>query len=159
MKKRWIIGIAIFLLAAACLLPQLAANAHFLFSHETDKFTMAPADGWAAILAGGKPLQFYLIFCAGVALVLGAVLLTANYLDYQSGVQVITPKISTPLPAGQGQFGTARWLPKEQLHRTFASWRLTRRQTKELTALGKDAYRQVRVFRREHPEAIKNVEE
>ncbi|OFI05976.1 hypothetical protein CLOACE_13570 [Clostridium acetireducens DSM 10703] len=38
----------------------------------------------------------------------------ANNKPYQSDLREITPKISTPVPAGQKQFGSAEWLEKEK---------------------------------------------
>jgi type IV secretion system protein VirD4 len=46
--------------------------------------------------------------------------------DYQSKQIVVTPKISTPAPAGQGQCGTAKWLDKNQYDKLFDNFVLDR---------------------------------
>lgn len=132
--KRWLIGIAVLVLAATLLLPQLAADIDFFFAKATDKLTMNPLEGWAAVLAGGKPLGFYLILTVLVALLLTVVLFTGTYLNYRSDMQVVTPDIVTPCATGQGQFGTARWLPQEEVGRHFGIWRISGR-SKDLQAL------------------------
>lgn len=44
--------------------------------------------------------------------------------SYASEVMEITPDIHTPVPAGQGQHGTARWLKKEEFDKTFEHYTL-----------------------------------
>ncbi len=39
--------------------------------------------------------------------------------NYKSKVQQITPQISTPVPAGQGQHGTAKWMPENDFNKYF----------------------------------------
>lgn len=53
--------------------------------------------------------KLFLILDAGVLLGV-SVLILSNSKGYQSDQMVITPDLSTPVPAGQGQCGTARWL-------------------------------------------------
>lgn len=48
------------------------------------------------------------------------VLLTSDTKGYQSNIMKITDEIATPVPAGQGQCGTARWLPKNKFKESFA---------------------------------------
>ena len=36
----------------------------------------------------------------------------------------ITDTISTPVPAGQGQCGTAKWLPKKEYDKVFSNYEL-----------------------------------
>lgn len=124
MKKRRIIGIAVFLLTAGLLLPQIAADIHFFFSKEMDALTLNPLEGWTAILSGGNPLRLYLMLTAIVALLLLWVLFTGSYLNYRSGTWVVTPDIKTPSADGQGQFGTAQWLQPNQISRYYGVWKI-----------------------------------
>ena len=39
--------------------------------------------------------------------------------NYKGKVQQITPQISTPVPAGQGQHGTAKWMLKNDFDKYF----------------------------------------
>lgn len=126
MKKRWLVGLAVFLLAGALLLPQLAADMDFFFSRQFEKLTMDPRQGWTAVLGGGKALQFYFLLAAAVALLLVWVLFTSSYLNYRSKMWEVTPDIVTPCAAGQGQFGTARWLRPEKMGKYFGIWKVPR---------------------------------
>ena len=144
--KRWLIGIVVLVLAAALLLPQLAADIDFFFTKATDKLTMDPLEGWAAVLSGGKALGFYLFLTALAALLLAVVLFTSTYLNYRSDMQMVTPDIATPCAEGQGQFGTARWLSQKEADRYFGIWRISGR-NKDLQALleaGKNDRREIR---------------
>ncbi len=123
MKKRWIAGLVVFLLAAVLLVPQLAADMDFFFSRQLDRLTMNPLDGWTAVISNAKVLRFYLLLNALVALVLGAILLTGNSLDYRSKMWEVTPDIRTPCADGQGQFGTAKWLKPEAIAKFYGIWR------------------------------------
>lgn len=53
----------------------------------------------------------------------------ANNKPYQSDLRVITPKISTPVPAGQKQFGSAEWLTEKEKDLAFNSFILNRNDT------------------------------
>lgn len=48
----------------------------------------------------------------------------ANNKPYQSDLREITPKISTPVPAGQKQFGSAEWLTEKEKDSAFNSFTL-----------------------------------
>lgn len=122
MKKRWIAGLVVFLLAALLLLPQLAADMDYFFSKQLDRLTMNPLDGWAAVIRNTKALRFYLLLDALVGLMLGAILLTGSSLDYRSKMWEVTPDIITPCADGQGQFGTAKWLRPESIARFYGVW-------------------------------------
>lgn len=124
MKKRWGIALAAFVLAAGVVLPPLAADVDFFFTKRYELLTWKPSAGWAAVAAGGKPLRFYLLLCALAALLILWVMLTGSYLNYRSDMQQITPDIQTPCAAGQGQFGTARWLRPEKIKHFYGVWSL-----------------------------------
>lgn len=125
MIKRWIVGLTAFLLTGIFLLPQLAADMNFFFSRQFDKIIWNPFVGWVDMIASSKALQFYFLLLAAVGLLLLWILFTGSYLNYRSDMQRITPDIFTPCAAGQGQFGTARWLPKRDIPRFFGVWKLS----------------------------------
>lgn len=139
MLKRWLFALAVFLILAGVILPPLAADMDFFFLRQFTLLTWHPGAGWDAVLAGEKPLQFYLILCALAALLLLWVLFTGSYLNYRSGIQQITPDIETPCAAGHGEFGTARWLPKKRIRRVFGVWKIPRKDPafRELLDAGK----------------------
>lgn len=124
LKKRWIAGLVVFLLTAALLVPQLAANLDHFLKREMSQLTMNPLDGWAAIISSSRVFQLYLLLDGLVAVLLGTILLTGSSLDYRSKMWVVTPDIITPCADGQGQFGTAKWLKKADIPRFYKIWRV-----------------------------------
>lgn len=145
LKKRWIIAGAVLLICAAALLPQLAADTHLLLLREPGSVTLHPAVGWRVILADSRALKLYVLYVLVTAVVLLWTLVGGNYLRYRSDTQRITPEIVTPCPAGQGQYGTARWLTKEKLGRCFGVWRVPEKQDwyQELMEAGKASCKEV----------------
>lgn len=146
MIKRWIIAGIVMLAAATLLLPQLAADSHFLLLREVENITFSPAIGWKLMLQENRVLQFYLLYAALTALLLIWALVSSNYLKYRSDMQRITPDIETPCAAGQGQFGTARWMKPEDIGRFFAVWKVPKRKEwfQRLIAAGKTSYKEVK---------------
>lgn len=124
MKKRIIIAACIFAAAALAVLPVLAAATHALLLRDLGMITWNPVEGWSLVFLNDRIRKFYLLYLAGTALGLLWILINGTYLKYRSDMQVITPDIVTPRADGQGQFGTARWLPKEQIGRFFAIWKV-----------------------------------
>lgn len=143
--KRWIVGAVLLLLVAALLLPQAALSTHGLLSGEKELLTANPWQAWPAVLDNAKALQFYLIYLALVVLIIGWILVSSTYLAYRSDMQRITPDIRTPAPAGQGQFGTARWMEPKQISRNFGIWKVPKhnRTFRRLMDAGKDSYKEV----------------
>lgn len=126
MKKRCAVGLAVFILLAAFAVPQAAADIHFFFIQEWNSLIWTPLEGWKILLHGGKPMYFYLLLCGILAIALLGILLTGSSLNYRSGSWVVTPDIITPCADGQGQFGSARWLQANQIHRYFGIWKITK---------------------------------
>ena len=145
MLKRWIIAGSLLLLAAGLLLPPLAADTHYLMLHEMGSMTINPFESWKLVLEDNRVLKFYLLYTAVTALMLLWVLVCSNYLNYRSNMQQITPDILTPCAAGQGQFGTARWMQHTEAHRFFGVWKIAKRQEwfNRLIATGKTSYKEV----------------
>lgn len=61
------------------------------------------------------------LVCLALAMI---VLVLNNSKDYQSAQIIVTPDISTPVPAGQGQCGTAKWLKKKDFDVVFSHYQL-----------------------------------
>lgn len=145
LKKRIIIAGCVLFLAAGFLLPQLAADSHYFFLKEFRSMTLRPSVAWPLVLGDSRVQKFYLIYLAITALLLIWVLVTGSYLNYRSDMQQITPDIATPCAAGQGQYGTARWMKPEDIGRSFGVWKLPKRRSwfRELIAAGKQDYKEV----------------
>lgn len=62
----------------------------------------------------------------GFILLFAIFIYAANNKPYQSELRHITPKISTPVPAGQKQFGSAEWLTEKEKDTAFNSFTLNK---------------------------------
>lgn len=72
-------------------------------------------------ISNNEQIRMFTIFFF-VLLLLGIItLLVGGKSSFKVDMIEITPEIRTPAPAGQGQHGTAKWLPKEKFDRVFDS--------------------------------------
>ncbi|QWU13179.1 type IV secretion system protein VirD4 [Paenibacillus sophorae] len=66
--------------------------------------------------------HFMLFLCLqGMVLLLAVLFFVANNQPYQSKLKQVAPGIETPVPVGQHQHGSARWLREEEMPRVFDS--------------------------------------
>lgn len=119
MKKRLIVAGVVLFLAGALLLPIVALDLHAILSRNMDMLSYSPIDGWVAIYRLEQVRMMYLLFLAMLMLMLLWAIISSSTLNYRSDMQQVTPKISTPCAAGQGQYGTAKWLPKDEYKECF----------------------------------------
>ena len=113
-----IIGLSFILLYAS------AFTAIFLDSTlknpEQIKFIINPIIMKQYVL-NNEQVRIFTIFFS-VILLLGIItLLVGGKSSFKIDMIEITPEIRTPAPAGQGQHGTAKWLPKEKFDQVFDS--------------------------------------
>ena len=72
-------------------------------------------------ISNNEQIRMFTIFFF-VLLLLGIItLLVGGKSSFKVDMIEITPEIRTPAPAGQGQHGTAKWLPKEEFDQVFDS--------------------------------------
>jgi len=64
-------------------------------------------------------LKLFLSFEA-LVLLISALFFFTNDKPYQSDLVQITPDISTPVPAGQKQFGSAKWMKEDEKNKLFS---------------------------------------
>lgn len=159
-KRRILITVSALLGLALLLLPQLAADVNFLLLGQLDSLTLRPHAGWEAVCGDRRVRQIYLLLTAllGTAL-LAALFSGANSLNYRSKMRRITPDISTPCAAGQGQYGTARWLNGKDYAAVFCAVRLDGARIDALAAAGDKTYEEVESYARTHPDAIQSTQE
>lgn len=65
-------------------------------------------------------IMMYLCF-QGIVMVLSNLFFIANSQPYQSKLKQVAPGIETPVPVGQHQHGSARWMREEEMPRLFES--------------------------------------
>ena len=87
---------------------------------EQIKFIINPIIIKQYVLNNEQVRMFTVFF--SVILLLGIItLLVGGKSSFKVDMIEITPEIRTPAPAGQGQHGTAKWLPKEKFDQVFDS--------------------------------------
>lgn len=118
-------------------LPLLALALHKLLARETGGLTITPGVAWAAVFNVIQVRNMYLLLLASLALALLAILLQGGLFNYRSTMQRLTPEIQTPCAAGQGQFGTAKWMPQRELGRFFTPWKVSQTDLRELLEEGR----------------------
>ena len=75
------------------------------------------------------PVVLQFTFSFFVLLLLGGFILFFSETNtYKSEQMKVTKNIKTPVPAGQGQFGTQRWLTKEEIEEEFHSKMLSKKE-------------------------------
>ena len=133
--KKWCIAAVVLLLAAAGFPPVAVAIDAFL-ARQPVRW-----DYWASfgvLLQRPKALAFYGVLLAAVLLALIWAIVQGNYLNYRSDMQRLTPKITTPCAAGQGQYGTARWRKPEEVRESFTETKLDELDLDALIRAGKE---------------------
>lgn len=76
-----------------------------------------------SIFMNRQHLMLFLCF-QGFVLVIAAMYFFTNFQPYQSDLVQITPDIKTPVPVGQYQHGSAKWLTDEEKDKALKSYTL-----------------------------------
>lgn len=133
MKRKIAVALAVLCVGAAMGIPLLASALHHLLSRQPERIALDLAGAWHLVLENGRVRAFYWLGLASLILTLAAILLQGTVFHYESGLQQITPEIKTPYAAGQGQYGTARWMTRRERDKVFSRWQL--KDTPELEEL------------------------
>lgn len=81
----------------------------------------------------GNTQHLALLLCLqGIICCFIAMLLLSDNKPYRSSFMEVTPRIFTPVAAGQKQFGSAEWLDKRELDQSFNSYSLKESIVKQL---------------------------
>lgn len=121
MKRRILFVVGIGLLAAGVLLPVCTWNLHLLLSGAWNRLEWDPLFCWQQLLDDRTLLRLYLMLVACVALLLYWAVASSSYVKYRSSMYLVQPAangepaLEIPMPAGQGQFGTAWWFPRRKM--------------------------------------------
>lgn len=134
MKRR--VLTALFLLPLLLALSALlACNLHRLLSGESG-FVYQPMTILELLIQVRKVQLFFLAFAACSLLLLIACLVSGAGVQYRNSTMYIAPKISIPVAAGNGEYGTARFTTQKAMRRVFA-----RRKLSEIQKLRKELKR------------------
>lgn len=101
-----------------------SAAIHGLLSRQLTVLKLLPAGQCLNSLLSSKQ-HFLLYLCfQGFILILAVMFYLTNLRPYQSDLMEITPDIKTPVPVGQFQHGSARWLNDSEKDKAFDSFAL-----------------------------------
>lgn len=120
MKRRMIAaGVSFFFLLLLSVV--IAGNLDLLLTQGSAACTLHPALILTQLFSSPRALLMALLLAAcGLLCVLWA-LFGNSYLNYRSEMYEVVPGFKIPMPAGQGQYGTAWWMPEKDFDRYFSS--------------------------------------
>lgn len=122
------------------LLPQLAANTHFLLLRQLEQIGWDPVSAWSVVWIERRCAAFYLLYSMVLAVSIVWAIVSSGTVRYRSGMYRVTPDIAIPVPAGQGQFGTAWWLPRKNYGQKFAAVEIGGNELDALLVAGQQDY-------------------
>lgn len=118
MKRQIIFASLAFVLC--CALSVLAGyNLHCVLSGQAALCSIQPLRVLHGMLTIPRARSFAGLLIAASACGIIVILLMQGYIKYRSNMRQITPQIETPEAAGQGQYGTARWLKNSEISQVF----------------------------------------
>lgn len=120
MKRRLIAG-GLALLFFLWLSLVFASNFGLLLTGRRADCTLFPSGMLAALLADPRGVKLFLLLAAGSVLLVLWMLFGHSYLNYKSDMYEVVPGFSIPRPEGQGQHGTAWFMPQKKFADAFAS--------------------------------------
>lgn len=101
-----------------------STNLHLLLSKQKTVLSIPSFKYCIESIASSKEHLVLFLCLNGFIFLFAIFIYAANNKPYQSELRQITPKISTPVPAGQKQFGSAEWLTEKENDTAFNSFNL-----------------------------------
>jgi hypothetical protein len=120
MKRRLIAG-GLALLFFLWLSLVFASNFGLLLTGRRADCTLLPSGMLAALLADPRGVKLFFLLAVGSVLLVLWMLFGRSYLNYKSDMYEVVPGFCIPKPAGQGQHGTAWFMPQKRFADYFAS--------------------------------------
>lgn len=120
MKRRLIAG-GLALLLFFWLSLVISSNFGLLLTGRRADCTLLPSGMLAALLDDPRGSKLFLILVLGSILLVLWMLFGHSYLNYKSDMYEVVPGFSIPRPEGQGQHGTAWFMPQKKFADAFAS--------------------------------------
>ena len=148
MKKRLIFAIILFVLLCAVCLP-VAYYLHAVLSRQTLDLSFQLGRIVSGVFHTPMLLRLWLLMCALCALFCVWAIVGSSYLSYKNGMYQVTPLIPVPLPAGNGEYGTAWWMSERQLRQSFAEIHIPKDCLAELLRSGEMEYNEVEQLRQQ----------
>ncbi len=148
MKKRIIFAIILFVLLCAVCLP-VAYYLHAVLSRQTLDLSFRLGRIVSGVFHTPMLLRLWLLMCALCALFCIWAIVGSSYLSYKNGMYQVTPSIPVPLPAGNGEYGTAWWMSNWQLRQSFAEIHIPKDCLAELLCPGEMEYNEAEQLRQQ----------
>lgn len=120
MKQRFIAG-GLALLLFLWLSLVISSNFGLILTGRRADCTLLPSGMLAALLADPRGVKLFLLLALGSILLVLWMLFGHSYLNYKSKMYEVVPGFSIPRPDGQGQHGTAWFMPQKKFADYFAS--------------------------------------
>jgi type IV secretion system protein VirD4 len=97
---------------------------HLILSRKSSVLRLAPLGECLSSIAGSRQ-HFILFLCLqGFITIISLMFFLTNLRPYQSDLLRVTPDIETPVPVGQHQHGSSRWLTDREKNKIFESYAL-----------------------------------
>lgn len=122
MKRRLIAAGVVLMLLWVFSIP-LAYNMDALLARRGG-FTWNPIATLPQVLGNKKALEFLLLSMGIELLAIVACLAAGTNISSRTDMQTVTPDIRIPVAAGQGQFGTARFLSRKKYKTAFTEYQM-----------------------------------
>jgi len=123
-KKQKLLISALIFLVGLWINIYFSTNLHFLLSRQMDVLALVPLKNCLKSMAMSEAHLSLFLCLQGFASLCAIYFYVANMKPYQSDLIDITPTISTPVSAGQKQFGSAKWLTDKEKMQVFKSYNL-----------------------------------
>lgn len=117
-KPRLGFAVLIVLFGTICNL-FLSTALHNLLSGFTSSLAFPSLSHSLRSLLDNKPHLLLFLCFQGLVIVLATLFFAFNNQPYQSELKQVAPGIETPVPTGQHQHGSARWMREEELLHLF----------------------------------------
>lgn len=97
---------------------------HQILSRQASVLRLAPISACLSSMAGSRQHLILFLCLQGFILILSLMFFLTNLRPYQSDLLKVTPDIETPVPVGQHQHGSSRWLTEAEKNKIFESYTL-----------------------------------
>ncbi|MEK5418513.1 hypothetical protein [Paenibacillus sp. FSL L8-0708] len=97
----------------------LSTALHNLLSGVTSSLSFPSLSHSLRSLLDSKPHLLLFLCLQGLVIILATLFFAFNNQPYQSELKQVAPGIETPVPTGQHQHGSARWMREEELLHLF----------------------------------------
>lgn len=98
---------------------------HQILSRQSHVLRLNPIGECLASIIGNHQHLVLFLCLQGFIVILSLMLFLTNLRPYQSDLLKVTPEIETPVPVGQHQHGSSRWLSDREKSRVFESYTLS----------------------------------